>query len=474
MSSYQSPGVYVEEVPSAVQPIAGVGTSTAGFIGIVDNSLTIPVSCKVADHMFIGRGNGSDTSFVLPHKGLKSGSYTFYAGDQTIDGTITEGDDGTATVTFDPAPEDKLVITGSYLYDYSTNTFNPVAALEVKLCTNFAEFKKFFGDFSIQAGTNTHQYLAHAVYGFFNNGGTRCYVARITGASDIDKVLDKFAGIDEISLVVAPGIAKTQQVNLITHCADLKDRFAILDGPETIETGAAFDPTKFDPTGTKEQPDNSPYAAYYIPWIQVFDPAVKADDPRTDGLVYVPPSGHVAGIYARVDTQRGVHKAPANEVVLGALKLKYDVSKPKQDGLNPQGINCIRSMNGNIRVWGARTLGGDANGEWKYINVRRLFIFLRESIDKGTQWSVFEPNDQALWSKIKLNVTAFLTNVWRSGALFGSTPQEAFYVKCDAEINPPEIREQGQVITEIGVAIVRPAEFVIFRISQWAGADAEA
>jgi phage tail sheath protein FI len=137
--------------------------------------------------------------------------------------------------------------------------------------------------------------------------------------------------------------------------------------------------------------------------------------------------------------------------------------------LNPSGINVIRQFNGNITVWGARTLADNAHAEWKYINVRRLFLFLRESIEEGTQWVVFEPNDPGLWTKITRNVTAFLTNVWRAGALFGGTPEQAFYVKCDAETNPPEVRDLGQVVTEIGVAVVKPAEFVIFRISQWAG-----
>jgi phage tail sheath protein FI len=192
-------------------------------------------------------------------------------------------------------------------------------------------------------------------------------------------------------------------------------------------------------------------------------------NPNGDGLIYVPPSGHIAGIYARVDTQRGVHKAPANEVVFGALGLAQKISKNQQDGLNPKGINCIRDLNGNIRVWGARTIGGDMNGEFKYINVRRLFLFLRESIDEGTQWTVFEPNTPDLWARIRRNVIAFLTNVWRSGALFGNTPEQAFFVKCDEENNPPEVRDAGQVIIEIGVAVTKPAEFVIFRLSQWAG-----
>jgi hypothetical protein len=177
----------------------------------------------------------------------------------------------------------------------------------------------------------------------------------------------------------------------------------------------------------------------------------------------------VAGVYARVDTQRGVHKAPANEAILGALGLRYLVSRGDQQDLNPRGVNCIRDLNGAIRVWGARTLSSDPS--WTYISVRRLFLYLRESIDEGLQWTVFEPNDAALWAKIRRNVSAFLTRVWRDGALFGATPQEAFYVKCDAETNPSAEREAGKVITEIGVAVTRPAEFVVFRLSQWAGPE---
>jgi phage tail sheath protein FI len=368
---------------------------------------------------------------------------------------------------FDPSqPVDAATNSPSVL-----SAFSPVAAGEIKLCTNFGEFKKFFGDFSTDTGQCT---LAHAVYGFFNNGGTRCYVVREATATPIStSTLPKIEAIDEVAIVAAPGITDdTTRAALATHCQqNTQDRFAILDCAETVEdTDGNLDLTLLDPSDTDNiLPDNSNYTAFYFPWIQVFDPATKTQDPSSDGLIFVPPSGHVAGIYARVDTNRGVHKAPANEAVLGALGLKYNISKSQQDGLNPQGVNCIRDLNGNIRVWGARTVGGDANGEWKYINVRRLFLFLRESIDEGTQWVVFEPNAPELWAKIVRNITAFLTNVWRSGALFGTTPQEAFYVKCDEETNPPEVRDLGQVVTEIGVAVVKPAEFVIFRISQWAG-----
>ncbi len=321
-----------------------------------------------------------------------------------------------------------------------------------QLITSWEQFKNTFGDF--QAGNRT---LAHAVYGYFNNGGSRCWITRLTDATDAAEATNALAGfrpIDEITMVAVPGSLDVNiQGAVLDHCENAGDRFAILDGQRTAVLTVA------DIQGTVR---DSNYAAMYFPWINVFDPVNGAND-------FMPPSGYMAGIYARVDNLRGVHKAPANEVIRGAVGVETRLSKADQDGLNPDGINIIRQFDGNITVWGARTLGGDANGEWKYINVRRLFLFLRDSIDAGTQWVVFEPNTPDLWAKITRNVTAFLTNVWRSGALFGLTPAEAFYVKCDAETNPPEVRDLGQVVTEIGVAVVKPAEFVIFRISQWAG-----
>jgi hypothetical protein len=174
----------------------------------------------------------------------------------------------------------------------------------------------------------------------------------------------------------------------------------------------------------------------------------------------------MAGIWARNDNTRGVHKAPANEVVAGATGLANNVTKGEQDTLNPVGINCIRAFPGmGIRVWGARTLA--SNPSWRYLNVRRLFNYVEKSIERGTQWIVFEPNEPMLWARIRRDVSAFLSTVWSTGALFGGSPAEAFYVKCDEELNPPAIRDLGQLIIEIGMAPVKPAEFVIFRISQW-------
>jgi phage tail sheath protein FI len=246
----------------------------------------------------------------------------------------------------------------------------------------------------------------------------------------------------------------------------VKDRFAILDGPQVVTDLTTLTNTPADAT-PGVMPSKTDFAAWYYPWIKVFDPATKLQDPKSDGSLAVPPSGHLAGIYARVDTERGVFKSPANEVIRGALNVTHALSKADQDGLNPKGVNCIRVLNNNITVWGARTIGGDANSDLKYVSVRRTLLFLRDSIEQGTQWTVFEPNTPALWAKITRNITAFLTTVWRSGGLFGTTAQEAFFVKCDAETNTDTLRAQGQVVTEIGVAIAQPAEFVIFRISQF-------
>jgi hypothetical protein len=194
-------------------------------------------------------------------------------------------------------------------------------------------------------------------------------------------------------------------------------------------------------------------------------------DPATNANIHVPPSGHIAGVWGRNDDTRGVHKAPANEPVRGVVAVGCDLTSREQELLNPVGINCVRSFPGRgIRIWGARTLSSDP--EWRYVNVRRLFNYLEESILNGTQWVVFEPNDPALWARVRRTITAFLTNEWRKGALFGLTPDEAFYVKCDSETNPPEVVDVGQLVCEIGVAPVKPAEFVIFRLAQFSGGAA--
>jgi uncharacterized protein len=230
------------------------------------------------------------------------------------------------------------------------------------------------------------------------------------------------------------------------------DRVAILDGPP------GFNAQQIKEWRVDKARYDSKYATLYWPWIKVFDPATRATQ-------YVPPSGHVAGIWGRNDDTRGVHKAPANEVVAGATDLEVHINRREHDDLNPAGINVIRAFPGRgILVWGARTLADDT--AWRYVNVRRLFNYVESSILAGTQWVVFEPNDYDLWQRIKRTVSAFLLGLWRDGALFGATPAQAYYVKCDEETNTPESIEAGYVVIEVGIAPVKPAEFVVFRIAQ--------
>jgi phage tail sheath protein FI len=381
----------VEDVQPAVRPIAGVGTSTAGFIGVVPSDI------------------------VMPDKPDGSGAkYTVF-----------------------PAGKPLLVT--------SWNDF----------IINFGEIKA--------ANAN----LAHAVFGFFSNGGTRCWVIRVAAQTDLDSLTDElntFAAIDEIAIVAVPGAtSQTSHDALLTHCKSLGDRVAVLDGVQTPKANAGdsnltFTPAAISLSGRSEA---GSFGAIYFPWIEVADPVTKRR--------VVPPSGHIAGIYARSDATRGVFKTPANEVVLGALALEHRIGRNIQDGLNPDGINVIREFNGSIKVWGGRTRADGSSNQFQYVGVRRYMNYLRESIDEGTQWVVFEPNTPSLWKRIERTISGFLTNEWRSGALFGETPQQAFFVRCNADTNPPDVRDLGRVVTEIGVATVKPAEFVIFRIEQIAG-----
>jgi uncharacterized protein len=449
---YLSPGVYVREVPSLIQAIAGVGTSTAAFVGIYPTArLTTLERNPLYDETnersrpFIERTYATREEIEAADRALRDAEAAATAA----------GSDEAARRRRDEARDvrDRLI-----------PDIDLVPPGVPKLCTNFTEFKRYFGDFSTDEGQRR---LAHAVYGFFRNQGTKCWVMRYDNDTALgEDWLEPFGAIDEIAMVAAPGLtAPPIQNALVDHCYLLGDRFAILDMPGEVDARQEAADALMDRLRLA-QPT---YAAIYYPWIKVFDPITKLQNPKGDGMLAQPPSGHLAGIYARVDNTRGVYKAPANEAVMGAEDVVHPIGRAVQDGLNPLGINCIRKLNNKILVWGARTYGGNANGEFKYIPVRRTMLFLRESIEEGTQWVVFEPNNKSLWEKIKRNIAAFLTVVWRDGALVGSTPSEAFYVKCDEETNPPEERELGRVTCEIGVAIVRPAEFVIFKVTQWTG-----
>ena len=403
-TSYLTPGVYIEELQLGPHTIEGVGTSTAGFVGVAPNSKA-----------------------------------------------------------------------------------------RVNEAVSISNWSQFLREYAPSGSASTP--LSHAVFGFFLNGGQFCYVVNIgedgtlTGDAEGRKGLDVLATIDSVAIVAAPGYTDPASYDaLLTHCETLKDRVAILDSAPEFPNLDAFtrvatamateapaparkrgrDAEQAEsPEGggpaLRSRPSDGGYGAQYVPDILVQDPL----DPKR--RVTVAPSGHIAGIYARTDSTRGVHKAPANEIIRGALAPSYAITHQDQGQLNQNGVNAIRMFDREgIRVWGARTLA-PAGSEWRYINVRRLFAMIEKSIERSTRWVVFEPNDEPLWKSIIRDVRAFLMLLWRQGALMGATPEEAFFVRCDAETNPTEVVDAGMVVTMIGVAPVKPAEFVIFRIGQGAG-----
>jgi Bacteriophage tail sheath protein len=277
--------------------------------------------------------------------------------------------------------------------------------------------------------------------------------------------LKALAEIDDIAIVALPDAgtytdldtAFTATQALIAHAEDMRYRIAVVDPPaqSSLNEVRKFR-GKFD----------SKYAALYYPWIEILDPTQRAAMGAPPPRISLPPSGFVTGIYARSDTERGVFKAPANEIVRGLTKFELNINKGRQEVINPEGINALRFFEGRgNRIWGARTMSSDP--EWKYVNVRRLFIFLEHSIDKATQWAVFEPNNQLLWANIRQMVEDFLLVQWRDGALLGSKPDEAYFVRCDRTTMTQNDLDNGRLICLIGVAPTKPAEFVIFRIGQW-------
>jgi uncharacterized protein len=304
--------------------------------------------------------------------------------------------------------------------------------------------------------------LAYAVRGFFQNGGRQCYVVLLAGSNEeaLAAALEKTALLD-VDLVCVPDLSLIEQdpgspehsleQMVVKHCEDLGDRFAILDSHQ--------DASKDDVWAQWSQIDGKNGAIYY-PWVKV---RKFSSDNDTDVAVPVPPCGHIAGVYARTDDTRGVHKAPANEVLEGVLDLEFHLTSQDQDYLNPKRVNCIRSFPGRgIRVWGARTLSG--HDTWTYVNVRRIFLTAVRWIHCHMGEVAFEPNDARLWARIERELNLYFLGLYRQGALKGRNPQEAFYVKCDAKLNPKEVRDLGQVVTEIGLAPALPYEFVVVRL----------
>ena len=498
MPTYLSPGVYVEEVQSGSRPIEGVGTAVAAFVGLAAKGpFNEPrlltnwgqftttygefVESSYLAHAVYGYFlNGGGACYVVrvgadgaspvasaEIPGATDGgkpAFRVLALEAGASGNVISVDVSPATEPAEGAFKLTVKQGGRVVETYDNVTAGKGkqnVATQVKAQSKVIAIEEV-GALAAPATTTVSL-----------TGGAAQMPARVTPDDYVGSSADRtgFAGleaVDEITMLAVPDLMavyekgiidaeglKAVQLAMIAHCELMGDRVAILDAPPGLNAQQVKE-WRVDKAGY-----DSKYASLYWPWVKVFDPL-------SGQAKFVPPSGHMAGIWARSDDERGVHKAPANEVVRGAIALEIQVTKGEHDQLNPQGINVIRSFPGRgIRVWGARTLSSDTS--WRYLNVRRLFNYVEESILEGTQWVVFEPNDMALWERVKRTVTSFLTLTWRQGALFGATPQEAFYVKCDAETNPPDVIDAGQLVVEIGIAPVKPAEFVIFRIAQFSG-----
>jgi phage tail sheath protein FI len=293
---------------------------------------------------------------------------------------------------------------------------------------------------------------------------------KFAGSESARNGINGLAVADDVTMVVVPDLItaatkadgtldlalwKSVQTALISHCEQNGNRMAVLDAPPGMT------PQQIKDWRSDVAMYDSAYAALYYPWIKVDNPIGV----NGNSEVFIPPSGHIAGVWARTDETRGVWKAPANDTIRGVLDIERPITQNEQSLLNPIGINCIRPFGTRgIRIWGARTLASDS--DWRYINVRRLFNMIESTILVGTQYAVFEPNDVDLWEGVKRTLNAFLRGLWSAGALFGASADQAFYVKCDAETNPPESIDEGKLVVEVGIAPVKPAEFVVFRISQ--------
>lgn len=511
MPNYLSPGVYVEEVDGGSRPIEGAGTAVAAFVGfssagpvnearlvtnwsqytqtfgdmIAGSYLGLSVynffnngggSCYV---IRIGAdGNGSDPqataelmSGAKPDqvsyrvKAVESGA----AGDELAvsvsAAAAPAGDDGgdddeLFTIVVKQGGKEAERHEGLSAKKGKTNVATVVNAasnlirIEEVSSGAVAERVPAAGDVSLTGGVSAAPAQVSADE-YVGDSSTRSGLGALEAIEGVTMVAvpDLMAAYEQ-GLIDLEGV-QTVQTAIIDHCENMGDRMAILDPPPALNAQQIKD-WRVEKTGY-----DSKYATLYWPWVRVFDPAQGKN-------VFMPPSGAIAGIWGRNDDTRGVHKAPANEVVRGAIDIEVNVTRGEHDQLNPEGINVIRAFPGQgIRVWGARTLSSDP--AWRYINVRRLFNYLETSILNGTNWVVFEPNDLDLWQRIRRTISGFLMGSWRDGALFGATPDEAFYVKCDSETNPPDVVDAGQVICEIGIAPVKPAEFVVFRLSQFSG-----
>lgn len=518
--TYAAPGVYVEEVPSSQKSLSAAATAIAAFVGFTQKAPTddssdpeglkprLVTSWTQFEELYGGFDNGCVLPLSVFGYFQNGGSVAYIvripntvpagqpaqsalpAADRALGNPVTvtsvepDADLSVSISPFDPGDSEdeegpspfnfSVLENGVVVESYDGVTITP-GDQNVESVVNAASTKvkvKVDLDPKTVDLSSLMDVLKPGVFSLEKAAPVSVPVSgrKFSGSESARTGINGLAIADDVTMVIVPDLItaatkedgtidlnlwKSVQTTLIGHCELQGNRMAVLDAPPgmTVQQVKEWrsDVAMYD----------SQFAAFYYPWIKVENPAGTNGDRE----VFVPPSGHVAGVWARTDETRGVWKAPANDTIRGCLDVERPVTKNEQSLLNPIGINCIRPFGTRgIRIWGARTLSSDS--DWRYINVRRLFNMVETTILDGTQWAVFEPNDVKLWEGVSRTLTGFLTGLWRDGALFGSSPDQAFYVKCDAETNPPESIDEGKLVVEVGIAPVKPAEFVIFRISQ--------
>jgi uncharacterized protein len=528
MPSYLSPGVYMEEVDRGTKPIEAVGTAVAAFVGYTERAVDVRdgesrslvgkptlvtnwsqytqkfggfvADAYTPDAVYGYFANGGSICYIVSVKTLGASADPDLATAAQIL-VLTEGDKPAKALEFTAKERGpvgnniEVEIKAAAPTDdegdgkaIAAAGFTLLIKVDGQVVESYDNLIMGKGDNNVATAVETQSQVITVnvvgkatlvpAPGKYPLAGGEIKEKRVTLKDYQGSVIERsglggLEPLEDVTMICLPdlmasyqageidmkGVQAVQQA-VIDYCELVRYCFAILDSPPNMM------PQEIKEWRMEVNYDSTRAAVYY-PWIEIADMTGNNGRTRT-----IPPCGHVAGVYARTDGTRGVHKAPANELMRATLGLEVKVTKGEHDLLNPIGVNVIRSFPGRgIRIWGARTLSSDAS--WRYINVRRLFNMVEESIERGTQWVVFEPNDHFLWSRVSRDVRAFLTTVWRTGALFGQSPEQAFYVKCDEETNPPEARDLGQLVVEIGIAPVKPAEFVIFRIGQWAGPGSE-
>ena len=517
MPNYAAPGVYVEEVPSSQKVLTAAPTAIAAFVGFTEKYPTddpndpeglaprlvtswlqfealfggFAPGCVLPLSVYGYFANGGSIAYICRIPNVKPAGkpakLALPASDRALGKPLhIESVDPDANITVDISTDDvgaskadgpapftlTVLLDGAPVEEFPNLTFG--GDRDVKKVVNAAS-TKIKVDVNLGKAADVKSQLEVMKPGAYQLEKAPPVPVPVTGrqfaGSESARVgINGLAVAEDVTMVIVPDLItactkedgsvdlnlwKAVQTSLISHCEQAGNRMAILDAPPNMT------PQQIKEWRSDVAMYDSQYAVMYYPWIKVENPIGS----NGNAEVYVPPSGHIAGVWARTDDERGVWKAPANDTIRGVLDLERTITQNEQGLLNPIGINCIRPFGvRGIRIWGARTLSSDT--DWRYINVRRLFNMIETTILEGTQYAVFEPNDQNLWEGVKRTLTAFLRGLWSAGALFGQSADEAFYVKCDAETNPPESIDEGKLVVEVGIAPVKPAEFVIFRISQ--------